>query len=71
MMSVILEYECPCCGGKVEFDSSIQKMKCPYCDSEFDMEAMRAHDEALEQEQTAPEDEAWELEQQQFLDEEK
>jgi len=70
-MSVILEYECPCCGGKVEFDSSIQKMKCPYCDSEFDMEAMRSHDQALEQEQQAPQDDAWELEQQQFLDEEK
>ena len=71
-MSVILEYECPCCGGKVEFDSSSQKMKCPYCDSEFDMEAMQGHDKALEQEQQAtPEDEAWEMEQQQFLDEEK
>lgn len=70
-MSVILEYECPCCGGKVEFDSSIQRMKCPYCDSEFDMEAMQEHDRVLEQEQTAPEDEEWELEQQQFLDEEK
>ena len=71
-MSVILEYECPCCGGKVEFDSSIQKMKCPYCDSEFDMEAMRAHDQALEQEQQGEsQDDDWETEQQQFPDEEK
>lgn len=71
-MSVILEYECPCCGGRVEFDSGIQKMKCPYCDSEFDMEAMAAHDQALEQEQqNTPEDDAWETEHQQFLDEEK
>lgn len=71
-MSVILEYECPCCGGKVEFDSSIQKMKCPYCDSEFDMEAMREHDKALEQEQQeTAEDDAWETEHQQFLDEER
>lgn len=71
-MSVILEYECPCCGGKVEFDSGLQKMKCPYCDSEFDMEAMREHDKALEQErQTAPQDDAWETGQRQFLEEEK
>ena len=71
-MSVILEYECPCCGGKVEFDSSIQKMKCPYCDSQFDMEAMQEHDRALEQEsQSAPQDDAWEMEQRQFLDGEK
>ena len=70
-MAVLQEYKCPCCDGAIEFDSSAQKMKCPYCDSEVDMEAMQEHDKALEQEQTAPEDEAWELEQQQFLDEEK
>ncbi len=70
-MSVILEYECPCCGGKVEFDSSIQKMKCPYCDSEFDMEAMWEHDQALEQEQQEIPDDQWETEHQQFPDEEK
>lgn len=71
-MSVILEYECPCCCGRVEFDSGLQKMKCPYCDSEFDMEAMRAHDQALEQEQQSQTpDEEWETAQRQFLDEEK
>ena len=40
-MSVLQEYKCPCCGGAVEFDSSIQKMKCPYCDSEFSIEALK------------------------------
>lgn len=37
-MSNIQEYKCPKCGGKVEFDSASQKMKCPYCDSIFEIE---------------------------------
>ena len=37
-MADIMEYKCPNCGGAVNFDSSVQKMKCPYCDSEFEME---------------------------------
>ena len=39
-MSTILEQKCPCCGGAVEFDSGVQKLKCPYCDTEFDITAM-------------------------------
>lgn len=45
MMSNMKEYECPCCGGAVEFNSSIQKMKCPYCDTEFDIEAFSSYKE--------------------------
>ncbi len=57
-MAVIQEYKCPCCGGAVEFNSTIQKMKCPYCDTEFDVAAMSAHDEQLN---NAPADEmVWE-----------
>ena len=46
-MSEIIEYKCPCCGGAIEFDSDIQKMKCPYCDTEFEMETLAAYDEEL------------------------
>ncbi|MDO4749056.1 MAG: hypothetical protein Q4A12_07780 [Eubacteriales bacterium] len=46
-MSVIQEYKCPCCGGAIAFDSTAQKMKCPYCDSEFEMEVLKAYDEEL------------------------
>ena len=46
-MSEIKEYKCPCCGGAIEFNSSIQKMKCPYCDTEFEMETIKAYDEEL------------------------
>lgn len=47
-MAGLHEYECPCCGGGLEFNSQVQKIKCPYCDTEFDMEALMAVDANLE-----------------------
>lgn len=46
-MANLIEYKCPCCGGAIEFDSSLQKMKCPYCDTEFEMETLKQYDEDL------------------------
>ena len=46
-MATLLEYKCPCCGGAIEFDSSVQKMKCPYCDTEFDVQTLKSLDEDL------------------------
>lgn len=46
-MQTIQEYKCPCCGGAIAFDSESQKMKCPYCDTEFEMETLRNYDAAL------------------------
>lgn len=46
MTENMLEYKCPSCGGALEFDSKTQKMKCPYCDSEYDVETLKAIDEA-------------------------
>ncbi len=40
-MSTLLEQKCPCCGGAIEFNAGTQNMKCPYCDSEFDIPAMQ------------------------------
>lgn len=48
-MQNMQEYKCPCCGGAIAFDSTIQKMKCPYCDSEFEMETLKAMDEQLKE----------------------
>ena len=42
------EYKCPCCGGGIVFNSAVQKMKCPFCDTEFEMETLEAYDEELE-----------------------
>lgn len=36
-MSTILEHKCPNCGAGVEFDVNSQKLKCPYCDTEFEI----------------------------------
>lgn len=46
-MNTLQEYKCPCCGGAIAFDSSLQKMKCPYCETEFDMEALAGYDADL------------------------
>ncbi len=56
-MSDILEYKCPCCGGAITFDATAQKMKCPYCDSEFDPQAFIKKDERLKDE--APDEFNW------------
>ena len=45
-MSTLLEHKCPCCGGAVQFDSGTQKLKCPYCDTEFDVDALKQSEEA-------------------------
>lgn len=50
-MAKVMEYKCPCCGGAVEFNSSIQKMKCPYCETEFEMDALKDYDEDLKEDQ--------------------
>ncbi len=52
------EYKCPCCGGALEFDSTIQKMKCPYCDTEFEVKTLQEMDEELNKEQG--DDMSWE-----------
>ncbi len=56
-MPVLQQYKCPCCGGAIEFHSGLQKMKCPYCDTEFEMETLAAYDEELKNEQ--PDDMSW------------
>ncbi len=47
ILSQLQEYKCPCCGGAITFDSSVQKMVCPYCDTEFEMEALASYDDVL------------------------
>ncbi len=43
----LLEYKCPCCGGAIAFDPKLQKLKCPYCDTEFEAEALKSYDDEL------------------------
>lgn len=53
------EYKCPCCGGAIAFDSTIQKMKCPYCDTEFEMDTLADYDRELRSDQ--PDQMEWEV----------
>ncbi len=59
-MTSTIEYKCPSCGGAIGFESKIQKMKCPYCDTEYDMEALKELDEDLKNEQS--DDINWKIE---------
>ncbi|MDE7267835.1 MAG: hypothetical protein K2N89_10265 [Lachnospiraceae bacterium] len=57
-MAGIQEYKCPCCGGTIAFDSTIQKVKCPFCDTEYEMETLASYDSELQNEQA--DDMTWE-----------
>ena len=63
-MADLIEYKCPACGGALEFNSALQKMKCPFCDSEYSMEELKAKDEELNSvsaKDTAQNDMSWEM----------
>ena len=53
-MANVMEYKCPRCNGILEFDSQLQKMKCPYCDSIFTVEEIQHKDDVLEQKPKQP-----------------
>lgn len=45
----VLEYKCPSCGGGLHFGEDNQRMKCPYCDSEFDLDEIVDHNVKLDE----------------------
>ncbi len=59
-MAEMLQYKCPCCGGALEFDSSSQMVKCPYCDTEFDPKSLLDYDAGLENGTAGPDGMVWE-----------
>ena len=42
-----LQLKCPCCGGALEFDNKSQHVICPYCDSHFTTEDLKAYSDDL------------------------
>ena len=44
--NTLLEYKCPCCSGAITFDSALQKLVCPYCNTEFEVDAVADFNEA-------------------------
>lgn len=47
-MPTISEQKCPCCGGGVQFDTGTQKLKCPYCETEFEINELQQNVEGVE-----------------------
>lgn len=45
----VLEYKCPSCGAGLTFGNENQKMTCAYCDNTFEMEAVLAYNDSLNQ----------------------
>lgn len=43
--STVLEYMCPCCNAGLTFQSGTTQLICPYCDTTFDLETVRAYNE--------------------------
>lgn len=61
-MGQMIEYKCPNCGGSVEFNSNAQKVKCPYCESEFDIEIFEEIHALEETMDAAPDEPVWDIE---------
>ncbi len=51
------ELECPCCGGTLHYDSHSQDIVCPFCDSHFSIDDLKAYTEDLATDKE--EDTAW------------
>ncbi|MBP5686019.1 MAG: hypothetical protein J6W72_06340 [Candidatus Methanomethylophilaceae archaeon] len=43
-MSDTINHKCPFCGATLEFDIGTQKVKCPYCDNEFEPEELKKNE---------------------------
>lgn len=48
----VIEYKCPCCGAALAFSSDLQKLACASCNNTFDIDAVQAYNESLNQEST-------------------
>ncbi|MDD6402409.1 MAG: hypothetical protein PUG10_12490 [Lachnospiraceae bacterium] len=44
-MADLIDYKCLNCGGGLIFDSQSQKLKCEYCDAQFELDALKALEE--------------------------
>ena len=67
-MSNLTEFKCPNCGGPLEFDSTVQMMRCPYCQSTYTIEELDAQN--VENNANEPISLEWEAETSAWKDEE-
>lgn len=46
--SNVLEFKCPCCNAALIFGADSQNLKCEYCDTAFEIDAINAYNESLD-----------------------
>lgn len=69
--SSVIEYKCPCCNAGLAFSGDIQQLTCAYCDTTFDIDAVRAYNENQSQQESfewqAPNQQEWSEEEQESI----
>lgn len=45
----VIEYKCPCCNAGLNFSGNAQQLTCEYCENTFEIDAVRAFNEAQNQ----------------------
>ena len=60
-MAGLIQYKCPNCAGAISFDPTAQNMKCPYCDTTFDVSVLKDLEEKTKDSQQS-DDMEWERE---------
>ena len=59
-MGEVIEHKCPACGGTLQFDATSQKVKCPFCDSEYDISQLTPNEGDLTTDLASNGGEEWE-----------
>ena len=47
--SHVIEYKCPCCNARLVFGEESQKLTCEFCENTFEVDAVLAYNESLDQ----------------------
>jgi len=48
MKTTVSQFKCPNCGAAIPFDSKSQKLKCQHCDTEYDVDNLKAFNDESE-----------------------
>ena len=48
-MSDLQQFKCPACGGTITYNGTSNKLKCNYCGTEFDLDALSQYNQNLNQ----------------------
>jgi len=68
METRVIEYKCPCCNAGLSFEDDSQQLNCEYCGNSFEIEAVKAFNEASAE--TDREEVQWEPEEKEVWSEE-